>query len=133
MQYSIAVYLPLFAGLANAGKIAFLPGTQSAVCGFNGGFCDQPTCYAEVVDVHGCSGQTDMWGGDCIGGPSTLSESICGSAEIIINNCHPDKHCVDFHNAAGDTARFICTGGPNGDGCGDSESGTCADVGLGKC
>ena len=83
MQYSIAVYLPLFAGLANAGKIAFLPGTQSAVCGFNGGFCDQPTCYAEVVDVHGCSGQTDMWGGDCIGGPSTLSESICGSAATL--------------------------------------------------
>jgi hypothetical protein len=127
-----AIHVLALAGLAKAGTISFYPGTQSAHCGGSAVFCDQPTCYARVSGLVGCDGQTDAWGGDCHGGPSTLTEGLCAGAEITINNCHSTV-CVDFRSA-GQLFRFVCEGsGPNGEKCNDSESGTCADVGLGNC
>jgi hypothetical protein len=126
-----AIHVVALAGLSKAGTIAFYPGTQSAQCGGSVVFCDEPT-YARIAGLNGCDGQTDRWGGDCLGGPSTLTESLCAGAEITINNCHSTP-CVDFR-LAGQNFRFVCEGaGPNGEKCNDSESGTCADVGLGNC
>ena len=128
-----ATCIVVLAGLAQAGTIDFYPGTQQASCGFDGQTCAEPTCYARLDGVKGCSGQTDTWGGDCLGGPSTLTKSICGSAKIVVNNCH-DTVCVDFFNKNGDKARFVCAGsGPTGNKCGGAEDGTCADKRLGNC
>lgn len=131
MHFNAIASLAILTGLAQAkGTIFLQAGTQQAICGMDGASCAQPTCYARIKNVHGCSGQTDTWGGDCLGGPPTLTKEICGSAEIIMNNCH-EKICIDFRNENGQTARFIC---PDGEGsCGDAEDGTCEQKGLGKC
>lgn len=134
MQFATFTCVTVLIGLAQAGKISFEPGFTYASCGVDGQVCTEPNCIATVTDLDGCTGETQSYPGSCVGGPPSYTQGLCGSAEIVFNQCH-DTICIDFNNAAGGKSYFLCPNvHPDGSGgCNDSVDGTCADIGLGNC